>query len=214
MGMLEKLYEIIERDHINDTLQHLNNKSIGVTDIVLANAICPRQLYMFKHYVILPNRQQLMRLTRGKVIHKFFEELFARAFPNAQVEQTINISYKLDSQSIDIAFRPDIIIDDKVIELKTVSSLPASTLIDKVYPHYVLQTSIYAFLLKKKGWLVLIGMKDFDLLDFPVQPIEQSAFETLLRNTLRFLDKEPDPVPIVSWACKYCYVPCIHNKQT
>ena len=213
--MLEKLYEIIEKDHINDTLQHANHKSIGVTDIVLANAICPRQLYMFRHYIILPDRSQLMRLTRGKVIHKFFEELFARAFPNAQVEQTVNITYQLDSQTVEISFRPDVIIDDKVIELKTVSSLPASSLVDKFYSHYVLQTSIYAFLLKKKGWLVLIGMKDFDLLDFPVQAIEQSAFETLLRNTLRFLDKEPDPVPIASWACKYCYVPCVmHNKQT
>jgi CRISPR/Cas system-associated exonuclease Cas4 (RecB family) len=209
--MLEKLYEIIEKDHINDTLQHLNHKSISVTDIVLANAICPRQLYMFKHFVILPDRQQLMRLTRGKVIHKFFEELFARAFPNAVVEKDMNVTYN----SVNIVFRPDVIIDDKVIELKTVSSLPASSLVDKVYPHYVLQTSIYAFLLKKKGWLVLIGMKDFDLLDFPVQAIEQSVFETLLRNTLRFLDKEPDPVPIASWACKYCYVPCpMHNKQT
>ena len=211
MSVLEKIYELVEQDFITDVIQHSNHKSISVTDIVLANAICPRQFYMYKKFLIFPSRSQLMRLVRGKVIHAFFEQLFARAFPNAVVEKDMNVTYN----SVNIVFRPDVVLDDKVIELKTVSSLPASSLVDKIYPHYVLQTSIYAFLLQKKGWLVLIGMKDFDLLDFPVQAIEQSAFETLLRNTLKFLNKEPDPVPVASWACRYCYVPCpMHNKQT
>jgi len=174
-------------------------------------AYCTRRIYFDK---VNPEKQEIDIYSKGKmvagnVLHEFLETYLSNNFPSEELLIETEISYK--HKDIELIGHPDIVANNKVIDIKTCSEKSFNYRLNDDRPafHHFYQVNCYACILKKDIASILYLNKE-DL--YPIErslPIEehyflnalekaQAIYQHLKQKTIPGPDYEED------WECRYC----------
>jgi len=172
---------------------------------------CPRQLYYQKKYPVEPTEYLKGIFTVGHIFHKTIQLLLLRKYPKEyQIE--VPVEYKDNETDIVIVGHADIVSDDKVVDIKTVSRLPT----DAYYKHH-LQVNTYAHLLDRQYYGILYVEKNTLRMQYFEYRTSTELFNYVLgicREVYRCLLVEKLPDIKLSNYCKWCPYRqlCAENK--
>jgi len=197
-----KFLPILEELIIKDKPHELDTNTISVTEVTQ----CLRKSFLNRKGVKPVISKELFE---GKSIHSYIEHLLKEHRKDIESEQEYIVDVGLLCK---IVMKPDIVMDDRVVELKTtdVSKLYSP------YPEHILQVNFYAFTLNKQFYEIVYIRRRQPPVVFVDKPDWKLFFHMLRRIELyhRYLiqDTLPDMETKYCNRCPY-YHYCFHQAK-
>ena len=159
---------------------------------------CLRFLYLTRVIGRLEDIDSKPEVIAGRKIHAEFQNDYAIFDENARMEEEVMFIH----ENFVVVGRADIITDDRVIEIKTINSLPA-----KPYSAHIRQLNFYMRLCgRKKGTLTYIERETGKQKDFSIELDENAFLEDLRRfeKLAKHLRSMSLPKREETGICKFC----------
>ena len=170
-------------------------------------AYCSRRIFYDK---TCPDKQEYDIYAKGRfligtILHEYLEKHLA--LENAVIESKVSYYYK----DIELIGHPDIVVEDRVIDIKTCSNSSFYYRKNDSFPayHHFYQVNCYANILEKDTVSILyINKETFEPLERTL-PAEGPRFKSALEKAHTIYQailkkKIPDCDPEEGWECKYC----------
>lgn len=169
--------------------------------------VCDRKMYYSKKYPVEPTEYQLGIFTVGHIIHKTIQDLVTDEF-----DCEIPVRYDDDLTDVVIVGHADLVSDDKVVDIKTVSRLPNS-----VYDNHHLQVNTYAYLLEKPYYGLLYVEKNTLQTRYFEFETSENLFNYVLekcRTVYDCLITDILPANCPNYLCRFCPYKnyCLENR--
>ena len=164
---------------------------------------CLRKAYYVRKERVTPPLEKVTVLNIGRAMHLLIEKYIDS---KRNVEYEVEVKYPF--REITVIGTIDLIVDNTIIELKTVSRKPK-----EVYQHHYSQVNAYHFMLREKrkdinevAYIVYINKRNGEIYVYTVIPNLNDFMLTLLRAYQLYhhlISNEP-PKPEYTYLCNFC----------
>ena len=167
-------------------------ETVFVTEITQ----CLRKSYFQRKYGFRPAGEKAVILMLGSALHYIVQKY------SDYDGKLVEVPVKAEFEGVELKGRVDLLLDDSVVELKTVIKVP-----DSVLEHHRDQLLLYMFMSgRERGYVVYVGKKDGAVEAYEVQN-DPERLKTLLSRAKKLSqhlmnNEKPDPEP--SWLCRFC----------
>ena len=154
------------------------------------------------------DEKTLLILELGNSVHLNMQEILK--------DELKYVEHEIFDHELKIVGHPDGVINDTVVEFKTISPWALKKAEVLPYPHHIFQLLGYMYLLRKdKGLIAYIDKSSGEIYEYPVQLTDEDieilknkvnliyALSQQSTETLSLLDKET--LDVKDWQCKYCF---------
>lgn len=191
--MIECTLESKFKNILIDMLDKESEKELDENQISVTECTdCLRKSFYRRKY----KRKYINKhLFEGKAIHHYIEYLVKKYHGDILVED----EYEVDlGYEFTIVMRPDIILDDRVVEIKTSDSN------NIIVPHleHELQANFYAFVLAKDYYEIIYITRGIDICHF-VKPVSIDLFNVLIKRARMLYKSIVSDIPPKK-ELKYC----------
>lgn len=183
---------------IKEALIFFDYKHRGPKEIYVTEAIgCPRKLFFNLKFNASPVVDSIDAVL-GKLIHMALPKVLKDVL---KADFEVPMEYDLGNGWV-LKGRADAVDEENVYEFKF------SSVYSQIKPIYYAQSNMYAYILnKKRYYLIIIDKKTFNV-DITEGETDEKAFQSIIERikyVIECLQKNtPPPGPLFEWECKGC----------